>query len=125
ATGIFLLGSVLCGAAATMTELIFFRALQGIGAGGVQPVALTIIGDIYTLEERGRMQGLFSGVWATASVTGPAVGGLLTDLLSWRWVFYFYLPFGIISASMLMVLIKESNQRYLYRRACPVMSQLP
>ncbi len=115
ATGIFLVGSVLCGAADTMTQLIFFRALQGIGAGGVQPVALTIIGDIYTLEERGRMQGLFSGVWATASVTGPAVGGLLTDLLSWRWVFYINLPFGIISAAMLMVMLKESNQRREHR----------
>jgi len=115
ATGIFLLGSVLCGASESMTQLILFRALQGIGAGGVQPVALTIIGDIYTLEERGRMQGLFSGVWATASVTGPAMGGLLTDLLSWRWVFYINLPFGILSAAMLMVMLKESNQRRQHR----------
>ncbi|HEU5209921.1 MAG TPA: MDR family MFS transporter [Longimicrobiales bacterium] len=115
ATGIFLLGSVLCGAAGSMTQLILFRALQGIGAGGVQPVAVTLIGDIYTLEERGRMQGLFSGVWATASVTGPAVGGLLTDLVSWRWVFYVNLPFGIISAVMLMMMLKETRQRREHR----------
>ncbi len=115
ATGIFLLGSVLCGAAGSMTQLIVFRALQGIGAGGVQPVALTIIGDIYSLEERGRMQGLFSGVWATASVTGPAVGGLLTDLVSWRWVFYVNLPFGIASAAMLMLMLKESRTRRAHR----------
>jgi len=111
ATAIFLLGSVLCGAAESMTQLILFRAVQGMGAGGVQPVALTIIGDIYTLEERGRMQGLFSGVWATASVTGPAIGGLLTDLVSWRWVFYINLPFGIVSAIMLLLMLKETPTR--------------
>jgi len=111
ATAIFLLGSMLSGAAESMTQLILFRAVQGVGAGGLQPVALTIIGDIYTLEERGRMQGLFSGVWATASVTGPAIGGLLTDLVSWRWVFYINLPFGIVSAIMLLLMLKETRTR--------------
>lgn len=111
ATGIFLLGSALCGAAGSMEQLIVFRALQGIGAGGVQPVAITLIGDIYALEERGRIQGLFSGLWAGASVTGPAVGGLLTDLLSWRWVFYINLPFGLLSAAILMLMLREAQPR--------------
>lgn len=111
ATAIFLAGSALCGAAGSMEQLILFRALQGIGAGGVMPVAITVIGDIYTLEERGRMQGLFSGVWALASVTGPALGGLLTDLLSWRWVFYINLPFGVLSAAILMLMLREESGR--------------
>lgn len=115
ATAIFLLGSMLSGAAESMTQLILFRAVQGVGAGGLQPVALTIIGDIYMLEERGRMQGLFSGVWATASVTGPAIGGLLTDLVSWRWVFYINLPFGIVSAIMLLLMLKETRARREHR----------
>jgi len=108
ATAIFLIGSVLCGVAASMEQLILFRALQGIGAGGVMPVAITVIGDIYSLEERGRMQGLFSGVWAFASITGPAVGGLLTDALSWRWVFLLNVPFGIASAAILAIMLRES-----------------
>ncbi len=115
ATAIFLIGSALCGAAASMEQLILFRALQGVGAGGVMPVAITVIGDIYTLEERGRMQGLFSGVWAFASVTGPALGGLLTDLLSWRWVFYVNIPFGVLSALILMVMLREESVRREHR----------
>ena len=73
--GIFLLGSALCGVAGSIEQLILFRPIQGIGAGGVMPVGVTIIGDIFTLEERGRMQGLFSGVWAVASFVGPLLGG--------------------------------------------------
>ena len=109
ATAFFLLGSVLCGAAGSMEQLILFRALQGVGAGGVMPVAVTIIGDIYSLEERGRMQGVFSGVWAFASVTGPAVGGLLTDAFSWRWVFLVNVPFGILSAAILVLFLREER----------------
>src|SRR3954466_12868442 len=84
AIALFLLGSVLSGLAHTMGQLIFFRAIQGLGAGGGQPVALTLMGDRFTLEERGRMQGLFSGVWAFASLIGPYLGGVITHLLSWR-----------------------------------------
>jgi MFS family permease len=80
---LFLTGSVLCGVSRSFAQLILFRAIQGLGAGGVMPVAITIVGDIYTLEERGRVQGLFSAVWAVASLVGPAVGGLVTDLASW------------------------------------------
>ncbi|MGH7444068.1 MAG: MDR family MFS transporter, partial [Longimicrobiales bacterium] len=111
ATAIFLAGSALCGAAASMEQLILFRALQGVGAGGVMPVAITLIGDIYALEERGRMQGMFAGVWAFAGIAGPALGGVLTDLLSWRWVFYVNIPFGILSAAILLVMLKEESTR--------------
>ena len=110
-TAIFLVGSALCGAAHTFNQLVFFRALQGIGAGGVIPISVTIVGDIYTLEERGRMQGVFSAVWGFASLVGPILGGIVTDTLSWRWVFYFTIPFGLISAVLLKLFLREPLQR--------------
>ena len=93
--GVFLVGSALSGAARTMPELILFRALQGFGAGGLLPLGMSVLGDLYTLEERGRMQGFLSGVWGVASVVGPVTGGYVTQLFSWRWVFYLNIPFGI------------------------------
>ncbi|MGH9336282.1 MAG: MFS transporter, partial [Vicinamibacteria bacterium] len=96
--GLFLLGSVLAGQAQSMAFLIFARAVQGFGAGGVFPVGSTILSDIYSLEDRARIQGVFSSVWGFASMVGPLVGGLITDLLSWRWVFYVNLPFGLAAA---------------------------
>ncbi len=108
---IFLIGSALCGAARTFEQFILFRALQGIGAGGVMPVSITIIGDIFTLQERSRMQGLFSGVWGVASLAGPALGGFVTDAFSWRYVFYFAIPFGILSAVMLAIFLREREAR--------------
>ena len=108
---LFLLGSGLSGAAGSMSQLILFRALQGLGAGGVQPISLTLIGDIYTLEERGRMQGLFSSVWGISSLVGPALGGLITDWISWRWVFYLNIPVGIASAVLLRLFLEERTVR--------------
>lgn len=98
---VFLLGSAACGFAQTMTQLIVWRAVQGIGAGALVPLAMTIIGDIFTLEERARMQGLFSGVWGVSSVFGPLVGGFITDQLSWRWVFLINIPVGIAAAAII------------------------
>ena len=108
---IFLIGSALCGVARTFPQLILFRAIQGLGAGGVSPVATTIIGDIYTLEERGRIQGIFSGIWAAASLIGPLLGGVITDTLSWRWIFYLNIPFGLLSAVMLQRFMREKKPR--------------
>ena len=108
---IFLTGSALCGAAQSFEQLILFRAIQGIGAGGVMPVSITIIGDIFTLHERARMQGLFSGVWGVASLAGPALGGFVTDAFSWRYVFYFAIPFGILSSVMLAIFLRERETR--------------
>lgn len=109
--GTFLLGSILSGLSATMTQLIIFRAIQGLGAGILVPLAMTIIGDIYTLEERTRMQAVFSGVWGLSSVVGPFVGGLITDQLSWRWVFYINIPFGLAAALIIGLTLQEPKIR--------------
>ena len=98
---IFLAGSAICGAAGSMTELIVFRAFQGLGAGAIIPLSMTIVGELYSIEERPRIQALFSGVWGVASIAGPLVGGYITDVLSWRWVFYLNLPFGVLAMSVI------------------------
>ena len=98
---VFVAGSALSGAASSMTQLIVFRAIQGLGAGAVIPLSLTIVGELYSLDERARVQALFSGVWGVASIAGPVVGGYITDALSWRWVFYLNLPFGLFAAAVL------------------------
>src|SRR5207302_11357910 len=108
---LFLLGSILCGSAQSMEQLIVFRASQGLGAGAVLPIVLTIIGDIYELKERAKVQGLFSGVWGLSSIVGPALGGLIVDHFSWRWVFYINIPFGLLSAFLLIIALKEHVER--------------
>lgn len=93
----FLLGSVLCGLAQNMTELIIFRAIQGLGAGGFMPLAQIIIGDIVPPAERGKRQGMVPIVFAVTSVLGPVLGGVITDALSWHWIFYVNLPVGAVA----------------------------
>lgn len=105
---LFLLGSIACGLSQNMVQLILARALQGLGAGAVQPLVLTVIGDIFSLEERARVQGLFSGVWGLSSIVGPAIGGVIVDHLSWSWVFFINVPFGLLSAFLLIVTLKEN-----------------
>lgn len=109
--GLFLLGSILAGTANSMGTLILFRTLQGLGAGAVQPTAITIVGDIFELETRARVQGLFGMVWGISAVVGPAAGGLITDFLTWRWVFYINVPFGIVAAVLLAATLRESFER--------------
>lgn len=109
--GLFVLGSALSGMAQSMTQLIVFRTIQGLGAGGLIPLGMTIIGELYTIEERGRMQGLFSGVWGLASILGPLVGGLITQAFSWRWVFYLNLPLGIMAAALVMSGLPPSTRK--------------
>lgn len=92
---VFLFGSMLCGVAGSMAVLVAARALQGIGAGSVQTLTFTLVGEMFTLEQRARVQGFFSGVWGIAGLVGPLIGGLIVDHASWRWVFYLNLPFGI------------------------------
>jgi EmrB/QacA subfamily drug resistance transporter len=98
---IFLLGSILCGAARTMNALIGFRALQGLGAGGLLVLAQAMIGDVVTPRDRPRYQGLFTATFGLASIAGPLLGGIITQTLSWRWIFYVNLPIGVLALVMI------------------------
>lgn len=109
--GIFLLGTLLSGISGSMTELIIYRAIQGLGAGALVPLGMTIIGDIFTLKERAKMQAYFSGVWGLSSVVGPVIGGFITDQISWRWVFFVNLPIGVAAALIIGAALKEPKKR--------------
>ncbi|MGW6702608.1 MDR family MFS transporter [Nocardia sp. NPDC055049] len=108
---VFALGSLLCGLASSMLALIVFRAVQGIGAGAIQPTTMVIAGDLYTLAERATVQGYLAGVWAVASVTGPLLGGICADYLGWRWIFLVNLPLAALAAWMLIRNFHESVPR--------------
>jgi EmrB/QacA subfamily drug resistance transporter len=103
----FLVGSILSGLAQSMTQLILFRAIQGIGAGALLPLGMTIVGEIYSMEKRARMQGIFSGVWGLASIVGPLVGGFITDHWHWRWVFWINIPFGLAAMVVIALYLIE------------------
>lgn len=108
---IFIAGSALCGMAGSMTQLILFRGLQGLGAGAIMPVVQTIIGDIFSPAERAKMQGWFSSVWGVSALIGPLAGGLIVDYVSWRWLFYINLPLGILAIYALHVNLDETLER--------------
>ncbi|MCE5168639.1 MFS transporter [Paenibacillus profundus] len=110
-SALFVAGSMLCGLSMNMTQMVIFRAIQGIGAGAVLPVTFTIVADIYTFEERAKIQGLFSSIWGIAGLVGPLVGGFFVDSLSWHWIFFFNVPFGIVSVWMIIVCFKEKVER--------------
>jgi EmrB/QacA subfamily drug resistance transporter len=104
---VFLAGSVLCGFARTMPMLVAFRFLQGLGAGAVQPITTTLIGDLYPLEERGRVQGYISSVWGLSSILGPLVGGVIVHSVGWPWIFWMNVPFGIAAVTLVVVYLHE------------------
>ena len=103
---IFLIGSALCGVAQDMPQLISFRALQGLGGGGLMVLSMAIVGDLVPPRERGRYQGLFGAVFGTTSVLGPLLGGFFTEHLSWRWVFYVNLPIGVVALLVIAAVLR-------------------
>lgn len=115
AVALFLLMSMLCGLAQSMGQLIAFRFVQGIGAGGIMTLSQTVVSDLVTPRERVRYQGLFSGAFAFSSLTGPLLGGVLTTLLSWRWVFYINLPLGALALALLWTALPPSPPRRKHR----------
>ncbi|WP_413466557.1 MFS transporter [Microcella sp.] len=106
--GLFLVGSILCGLAWSMPALIAFRAVQGIGAGAIGPMAITIAGDIYSLEERAKVQGYIASVWAASAVIGPTLGGLFAELDAWRWIFFINIPLCLLAGWMLIRSLHET-----------------
>ena len=106
---VFLIGSVMSGAATSMFQLIAARAIQGLGAGAIIPLSMTIVGELYALSERARTQALFSGVWGVASIAGPLVGGYITDAINWRWVFYLNVPFGFCCMAVIALAYPPSR----------------
>ncbi|TPG58122.1 MFS transporter [Roseomonas nepalensis] len=108
---IFLAGSILCGFAWSIPSLIAFRLVQGIGAGAIQPVSLTVVGDLYTVEERARIQGWLASVWGISSVAGPLVGGVIIGHVSWAWIFWMNIPIGLLAAAGFWLFLREDVAR--------------
>ncbi|HEY5731148.1 MAG TPA: MDR family MFS transporter [Anaerolineales bacterium] len=112
AMAIFLVGCILCGQADGMTQLVMARALQGLGAGGILPLAFILIGEMFSLEQRAKMQGFFSGVWGVSSIVGPLLGGFIVEKLSWHWVFYVNLVPGLLAAGLVAFAWQEQVQSH-------------
>lgn len=108
---IFLTGSFLCGLSQNMYMLIGFRVIQGLGAGSIFTVTYTIVGDVFTLEERPKIQGALGTVWGVASLAGPFLGGILIDVLSWHWIFFINVPFGILSIILIQRNLNEAFEK--------------
>jgi EmrB/QacA subfamily drug resistance transporter len=113
--GLFVLGSLLCGLAWGMTSLIVFRLVQGLGAGAIAPIGMTILGDIYTLQERAVVQGYLASVWAMAALVGPTLGGVFSDTIGWRWIFFVNLPLGAAAGWVLWRRFSEAIERRRHR----------
>jgi EmrB/QacA subfamily drug resistance transporter len=113
--GLFFLGSVLSGLAPTMTLLIVFRAVQGLGAGALLPISITIAGDIYTTAERAKAQGYLASVWAISSVVGPTLGGVFSEFVSWRWIFFVNVPLCVLAVVLIVRNYHETAQRTRHR----------
>src|SRR3954468_1028066 len=100
--GLFLLGSIMCGMAWAIWPLIAFRVVQGLGAGAILPTTITIVGDLYSVRERAKVQGYVASVWGIASVVGPTLGGVFSEYLSWRWIFFVNIPICLLAGTMIL-----------------------
>src|SRR6185503_5565857 len=109
--GLFLLGSIMCGLAWAIWPLIAFRVVQGLGAGAIMPTTLTIVGDLYSVRERAKVQGYMASVWAMSAVIGPTLGGVFAEYVSWRWIFFVNIPLCLLAATMIMRGFTERVQR--------------
>ncbi|MGG3467102.1 MDR family MFS transporter [Neobacillus pocheonensis] len=109
AVGLFTLGSILCGIANSMVTLIIFRGIQGLGAGGMIPLSIIIVGDLFTIETRGRIQAVFSSIWAISSIVGPVLGSFFVEALTWRWIFFINIPIGIATV-LCLIPYKEQTE---------------
>src|SRR5690349_16376838 len=109
--GLFLLGSIMCGVAWSMGLLIAFRVVQGLGAGAIMPTTITIGGDLYSVQERAKVQGYIASVWGIASVVGPTLGGVFSEYVSWRWIFFVNIPLCLLAAGMILRQFTEKVRR--------------
>ncbi|MFF5294884.1 MFS transporter [Paractinoplanes globisporus] len=109
--GLFLAGSILCGLAWAIWPLIAFRVVQGLGAGAIMPTTITIVGDLYSVRERAKVQGYVASVWGIASVVGPALGGIFSEYVSWRWIFFVNIPLCLLAATMIVRSFHERVER--------------
>ncbi|HST66916.1 MAG TPA: MDR family MFS transporter [Mycobacteriales bacterium] len=109
--GVFLAGSILCGIAWSMGALIAFRVVQGLGAGAIAPITITIAGDLYSTEERAKVQGYIASVWGISSVVGPTLGGVFSEYVSWRWIFFINIPLCLLAGAMLVRNLHERVER--------------
>jgi EmrB/QacA subfamily drug resistance transporter len=110
AVGLFTVGSILCGIAHSMVMLIIFRGIQGLGAGGMVPLSMIIVGDLFSIERRGRIQAVFSSIWAISSIVGPVLGSFFVEELTWRWIFFINIPIGI--ATVLCLIPYKENLEF-------------
>ena len=108
---VFLVGSLFCGFAWSMPSLIVFRLIQGVGAGAIQPIGITVVGDLYSAHERGKIQGYLASVWGISSVLGPLAGGLIIQHISWSWIFWINLPIGAVAAAGFLLFLHEGVER--------------
>ncbi|MDG5787147.1 MDR family MFS transporter [Evansella sp. AB-P1] len=108
---LFLIGSALCGLSQSMEQLIFYRAIQGIGAGALMPMSFTIVGDVFKYEQRAKVQAILGSIWGIAGIFGPVVGGFFVDFFTWHWIFYINIPFGLVAMYLIGKYLEETIKK--------------